>query len=291
MMNPEPYPFITILMPIYNGIEFMKESVASVFAQQGLSPSMWELIIGINGHPKNSPTYIEANEIVRKLRLIFVNGMDFQVSIIDLYDLTIKGKSAALNKMVNSYTNLQSNWIALLDVDDVWHPHKLMTQIKFLIPIKEMNTSIMYPAYDVVGSQSIYFGTDAGKKDGLSPEIPVGNLSGFDFLKVNPIINSSVIIRKKYAIWNSAEDGVEDYDLWLSLKLRNCLFYNCPEKLIRHRLHNSSAFNSSKGGNNNKVIALKQKYVSQFRENIHTHSSTICNNIMKCLLHRHTNSS
>ena len=39
---------ISILMPIYNGIELINESVMSIIQQKY---THWELIIGINGHP------------------------------------------------------------------------------------------------------------------------------------------------------------------------------------------------------------------------------------------------
>ena len=42
---------ITILIPIYNGIEYLEESIESVKKQTFKD---WELIIGINGHPANS---------------------------------------------------------------------------------------------------------------------------------------------------------------------------------------------------------------------------------------------
>jgi len=44
---------ITILLPIYNGIEFIDECVSSIHYQ---SFKNWELIIGINGH---SEIYIQ----------------------------------------------------------------------------------------------------------------------------------------------------------------------------------------------------------------------------------------
>lgn len=37
---------------------------------------------------------------------------------------------------------------------------------------------------------------------------------------------------------------LEDYDLWLRLRNQNKLFYNVNEPLVRHRIHNNSAFNS-----------------------------------------------
>ena len=45
---------ISILMPIYNGVEFIDESVSSILSQ---TYTDWELLIGINGHPENSEVY------------------------------------------------------------------------------------------------------------------------------------------------------------------------------------------------------------------------------------------
>ena len=50
---------ISILIPIYNGIEFIEESVSSVLNQ---TYDQWELLIGINGHPQNSDVYKIAKE-------------------------------------------------------------------------------------------------------------------------------------------------------------------------------------------------------------------------------------
>ena len=55
---------ISILMPIYNGIEFIDESVSSVLRQ---TYGDWELLIGINGHPPNSDIYIKAKEYEKKV--------------------------------------------------------------------------------------------------------------------------------------------------------------------------------------------------------------------------------
>ena len=73
-------------------------------------------------------------------------------------------------------------------------------------------------------------------------------------IKEMPIINSSSIIKKELCYWNSEWDGIEDYNLWLKLRKQNKQFYNCSEILVRHRIHNDSAFNAK--GNNNKVDNL-----------------------------------
>ena len=207
---------ISILMPIYNGIEFIDESVSSVLRQ---TYGDWELLIGINGHPPNSDIYIKAKEYEKK---------SSKIRVYDFYD--IKGKSNTLNKML---LLCKYNYIALLDVDDIWHDQKLQVQTGFL------------GLYDVIGSNCIWF----GDREGVVPTIPVGDISNFDFSLVNPIINSSCIIRKNLCHWN--ENGIEDYDLWIKLRKQNKKFFNYKEILVKHRIHQASAFNAK--GNNNKV--------------------------------------
>ena len=212
---------ISIVIPIYNGIEFIHESVGSVINQ---TYDKWELLIGINGHSENSEVYQIAKH--------YEND---KFRVLDFY--TIKGKSNTLNEMMK-YCNY--DYIAILDVDDIWHPEKLTIQSNYL-------------QYDVIGTQCIYFGDRSG-----SPTIHVGDISTFNFFSVNPIINSSSIIRKELCYWNNEWDGIEDYDLWLTLRKQNKTFYNCKENLVKHRIISTSAFNSK--GNHNKVPNLLLKH-------------------------------
>ena len=210
---------ISILIPIYNGIEFICESVSSVLRQ---TYGEWELIIGINGHPKDSSVYKIAKEYEK---------MTNKIRVLDLYE--IKGKSNALNEMIKycSY-----DYVSILDVDDIWHEQKLEIQSQLL------------NKFDVIGSNCVWF----GDRPGIVPHIPVGDISNYDFSIVNPMINSSSVIRKELCHWN--ENGIEDYDLWLKLRNQNNKFFNFKEILVKHRIHNASAFNSK--GNDNKVDNL-----------------------------------
>jgi len=211
---------ISILIPVYNGIEFIDDSVGSVLNQ---TYTGWELIIGVNGHPENSEVYQRA-----------LHYESDKIKVLDFHQ--IKGKSNALNEMVK---HCSYDHIAILDVDDVWHENKLETQLPFISD------------YDVVGSQCIYFGDD---REGTVPTIPTSDISNYDFFRGNPVINSSAIIRKELCQWDSKFDGVEDYDLWLTLRAKNKRFYNCAQVHVKHRLHPESAFNAK--GNNNLVSDL-----------------------------------
>ncbi len=212
-------------MPIYNGIEFIDESVPSIIAQ---TYDKWELLIVINGHPENSEVY----KIAKKYQEI-----NNKIRVFDFYN--VKGKSNTLNQAIK-YCNY--DYIALLDVDDIWHEKKLEIQSKKLCD------------YDVIGSRCVWI----GDRPGIVPKIPTGDISNYNFSSVNPMINSSSIIKKSLCYWESEHDGIEDYDLWLRLRKLNKQFYNYSEILVKHRIHSESAFNAK--GNHNNVPDLLKKH-------------------------------
>ena len=217
---------ISILIPIHNGIEFIDASVTSVISQRY---TKWELIIGVNGHPFDSQVFKETQKFEK-----FSTNIN-KITVLDLYN--INGKANALNEMVKYASG---NYIALLDVDDIWHIDKLYAQ------------SIFLELYDVIGSKCVYF----GDMNGIIPSIPTGDLKNVNFKLVNPIINSSVLIRKELCHWE--ENGIEDYDLWLLLREKKKSFFNVDNVLVYHRIHSESAFNSH--GHTDKLKELMKKY-------------------------------
>jgi glycosyltransferase involved in cell wall biosynthesis len=203
----------------------------------------WELLIGVNGHNQNSEVYKKAK---------IYESLDKRIKVFDFYN--IRGKSNTLNEMIK---HCNYNFIALLDVDDIWHYKKLELQSKLL------------SNYDIIGSNCVWF----GDIENVVPKIPVNDFSNFNFIEVNPIINSSSIIRKELCHWN--ENGIEDYDLWLTLWKQKRRFFNCPEILVKHRIHKASAFNSK--GNNDKVTPLLASHGFTRKENINSYMKEVKN--------------
>ena len=217
---------ISILIPIYNGVEFLDQSLSSVIRQ---THKTWEVLIGINGVSPNSIIEEKASEVVRQL------NKDDRYDIRVIYYET-KGKPATLNKMV---LDAKYSYIAILDVDDIWIDVKLEKQLKYL------------DIYDVVGTGCRYF----GDYDHF-PNLPYGDLRYFNFLQFNPIINSSAIIKKECAYWDE-DEFLEDYDLWLRLFNEKKKFFNVDDYLVLHRIHKDSNFN---GTNHLHVEGLKNKW-------------------------------
>jgi len=217
---------ISILLPIYNGIEYIEESVSSILDQ---TFTEWELLIGINGHPPNSDIFLKAKTLESEKIKVF----DFDLNI-------VKGKSETLNELLK-YCSF--DYVALIDVDDIWLPTKLDIQVSII----QLNI------YDVIGTNGIYFGDKSHKID-----IPSGDLNNLNFKNYNPVINSSVIIKKELCFWKN--DCIEDYELWLRLKKEEKRFYNCNEILIKHRIYPNSFFNSKGNSDEENLKKLLDLY-------------------------------
>lgn len=198
--------FVTILTPLFNGIEYFEECYNSVINQTETS---WKWIIGINGHEKDS---------------IKLNISDPRISI-TYYET--KGKVNTLNEMMKY---VDTEYICLLDVDDVWFPNKLEVQMSILKK---------YSFIDVLSSGCQYIG-----ELNHIPSIPSGVITLETLFNINPMINSSIIMKKEYGFWINRYN-LEDYDLWFRLVLENKLLVSIPEPLIYHRIHSASAFNNS----------------------------------------------
>lgn len=223
---------IFVLIPLYNGIEYLPEAIHSVLQQ---TYTNWKILVGINGHGDNS------HHVANQVRAI---SNDTRIEII-IQPPEINNKSKSLNHLVGLLALLGPGpWVALLDADDAWLPRKLEAQVA---------AASENPQCEVIGTHCAYFGSLSG-----SPRIPLGLIPRKATLEVNPIINSSVLLKTKYARWNELlfKEGYEDYELWLTLDFQGVRMFNVPEILVRHRIHPTSFFNTNTGD----TTALKKRF-------------------------------
>lgn len=205
---------VDIIIPVYNGIQFLEECVQSILLQ---THSEFIIHIGVNGHGSDGGV---AGAIAK-----YIESQDSRVKVYIL-DATVRNKVDALNVLVQ-YTT--SDWIALCDCDDKWHPNKLASQISV--------TGVA----DVIGTGAEYFGEHTGY-----PQVPYGVFSGQVCETANPFINSSVLLKRELCNWEYPEyvTALEDYYMWMKLALRGARFYNVDAPLTLHRIYSQSAFNS-----------------------------------------------
>jgi teichuronic acid biosynthesis glycosyltransferase TuaG len=201
---------ISILMPLYNGLEFLNESIGSVLNQ---SFTEWELLIGANGL-----SIKECNDVLK-------NISKYNNDQVHIIFYSFKGKCRTLNELIKKS---QYEYICLLDADDYWMPQKLMRQLRYI------------ERYDVVGTNSEYFEDKTG-----SPRIFLGKLIPTMFSYQNPMISSSIMMKKEDAHWDENWEGLDDYNLWLNLLQKGKTFYNIPQILVQHRIYSNSYYNNS----------------------------------------------
>ncbi|NBV76981.1 glycosyltransferase [bacterium] len=216
--------WVSILTPIYNGIEFLEQCAMSVCLQECSHLDIhftWEWLIGINGHGDGGDVLQKAIHVQKKC---IGHIGDCAIHVINLPNA--RGKADALNALKERAIG---EWVAILDCDDTWQREKLLFQRVTIDTI---------PDIQVVGTFCKYF----GELQTNGPSLPVGRISQSKFWESNPIINSSVLIRKELANWED-RFGLDDYDLWLRLIKRGVKFFNVPEYLVYHRIHSGSFFN------------------------------------------------
>jgi|LauGreDrversion4_2_1035121.scaffolds.fasta_scaffold24636_7 glycosyltransferase involved in cell wall biosynthesis len=211
--------FISILTPVFNGVEFLEQCIRSVRSQT--FPD-WELWIGVNGHGNDGG-------MVAQVASYFATS-DSRIHVV-IQGPPLKGKVESLNHLVSLTT---TDWIAVLDCDDLWESRKLEKQVQ----------AIHSYASDaaVIGTFCQYFGERHGNLI-----LESGYIDPIVLEYHNPIINSSSLIRREYCTWEYEEnhDGIfEDFYLWMNICLSGKKMYNIPEFLVWHRIHKSSAFNS-----------------------------------------------
>jgi len=229
--------FITILIPLYNGIEFLEECIDSIIAQTFTD---WNVLIGINGHGEDGGLIVNT---VKKM-----TEKDSRIQYI-IQPPPLQGKVESLNHMVCVTT---SDWIALIDCDDKWENNKLERQVE----------ALHHAAKDaaVIGTYARIFGE---RDDYLT--LSAGYINPAELERHNPIVNSSVLIRKEFCTWEYNEytgNALEDYNLWMHICLLDKKLYNVPEYLTWHRIHSTSAFNS-KGHSNDSIRAAYSKRLNK----------------------------
>ncbi len=208
---------ISILLPTYNGEKFIKESIDSILNQ---TFTEWELLIAFNGTTDNSKKIVNEYD-------------DSRIRIFDYGD--DKGKAKTLNKLL---LNAKYNWIALQDDDDVWLEKKLEKQLKYI------------NHYDIIGTKISYIDENLNFKGTPNLSTKHKNIVKRSLSGDNQIANTSAIFKKIDALeingWNTSIDGIEDFDFWLRLIKNNKKTVNLSEKLVLHRIHANSNFNTKK---------------------------------------------
>lgn len=200
-------PIISVVMPVYNGEEYLKDAIDSVLSQ---SFKNFEFIIVNDGSVDKTEEIILS---YKDERIIYLKN------IVNLKIVLTLNKGIA---------NAKGKYIARMDADDVSYPDRFEKQLNFM----ENN-----PQVGVCGTWVNTFGKN--RVDHIY-QYPVSSEDiKITLMFCSPFAHPSILMRKclfDSYIYDEAFKKAEDYHLWCKIKNATC-FGNIPEVLLDYRIH------------------------------------------------------
>ena len=175
---------ISIITPLYNAEKFIASTIESVLAQ---SYQKWEMIIVDDNSSDTSvdivDKYIKNDDRIKYIKLNKQHGPG-------------GARNIAIEKAKGQY-------IAFLDADDLWMPHKLETQLDFM---QINNLAFTYSSYGLIDEYGNDIGTFHTKEtisyDSMLKTCSVGCLTAiYDVNKLGKIYMPEMFKGEDYAAW------------------------------------------------------------------------------------------
>lgn len=215
-------PLVSIIIPVYNGSNYLKEAIESALNQ---TYSNIEILVINDGSNDNGKT--------EKIALSFGNKIRY-------FSKDNGGVSTALNYGISQ---MKGEWFSWLSHDDIYFPQKIEYQINAL---KNSNTSC-----DIVrcNTKSV----DAYGNEIFRPKKKIdGELSGEEMLKAHllkevGLYGCSLLISKRVFDDVGGFDTelrlMQDEDLWIRIMFADYRFISISDELVNIRVHKGQTTN------------------------------------------------
>lgn len=210
-------PFITVLMTVYNGRRYLRQSIESVLKQRY---SDFEFLIIDDASTDESGEFIKAYD-------------DSRIRIIR--NSSNRGQTASLNIGLRE---ARGEYIARIDADDIAFPHWLESQVSFL----EKNGEV-----DVLSAGLVTFDENGQGKTYFSPSCREDFL--LKAIIKSPVNHGSALIKKvailKIGGYNNDYKIAADYGVWTNILRQNGRVSSNPSIVmaIRRRAESESEKN------------------------------------------------
>jgi len=208
-------PTISVVMPVFNGEKFLRESIESILNQ---SYKDFEFLIIYDKSTDNTASIIQEFErIDSRICVLYGDG---------------DGIIGALNKGIRES---KGAFIVRHDADDISLIQRLEVQHKFIKDNK----------LDICGGDYISIGKDGFSKN--SHIVPKSDVEILLTMASNvPFAHPSVMIKKSFLIDNELNYGAyghkiaEDLDLWMRMYNKGAKFGNVDACILKYRMLSNS---------------------------------------------------
>lgn len=201
---------VSIIMPSYNCVDSIRQSIDSVISQNYES---WELLITDDCSCDGTIELILSYSLLDKRIKIFRNSYN-------------QGAGASRN---NSIKYAGGRFIAFLDSDDVWHKDKLKKQIDFML---EHSYALTYTAYEKMSMSG----------EVIHSIIPPDKIGYNELLKSNVIGCLTAVYDAKVLgkVYMPTIRKRQDMALWLKILEKIDCAYCLNESLAFYRVGNNT---------------------------------------------------
>jgi glycosyltransferase involved in cell wall biosynthesis len=232
----ETRPAVSVIMPIYNGERYVQEALDSVFAQSFCD---YDVVCVDDGSTDRSLQLLEQY----RSRLTVIKQAN-------------AGQSAARNQGVHASTG---RYLAFLDQDDRWYPHKLVQQVELLEARSDV--VLVYCNSDRMDSEGHVIQVGATKSEQPSArESLLGRLIGEGL-----VLPSSMLIRRdvfeRVGGFDPQLRGFEDFDLCARLTQQGEIAF-LEESGMCYRAH-EGGFNRAGGLT---IVRSRERFLLRMRE-------------------------
>ena len=230
-------PKISLIMSVYNGEDYLAETVESVLCQ---TFTEWEFII-INDCSTDNTSKILAEYASKDARVkVHTNETNLRLP-------------SSLNKALSL---AEGKYIARMDADDICMPDRLQKQYDFM----EANPNVdLSSCRFLTLKNGVYSsGGCGGKGDSESIKALL--------LVTNPILHPGIIAKAdviKELGYDKNFTCTEDMELWTRFVLNNKRVEILSEYLMIYRLHDKQITETTLDKQKNEVIKIQKTYLSQ----------------------------
>ena len=207
-------PLVSIVMPTYNRLQYLRAAIGSVFAQ---TVPDWELVIADDGSDRETRSYLQSLTESPRVRILLRPHCGVPAVV----------RNAGLAEASGAY-------VAFLDSDDEWMPQKLERQLTALRARPERRWS--YTGYLLIDDA----GTAKPRTAYQERARPQGSILAALLANDVDIWTPAVVVERKLLVhlggFNPRLVLFEDYDLWLRLATQSDIDL-VDEPLIGVRRH------------------------------------------------------
>jgi glycosyltransferase involved in cell wall biosynthesis len=247
-------PQFSVIMKSYNHEKFIAECIESVLGQDF---GDFELIIVDDASNDLSRQIIDSYAV-----------KDPRIQVI--FHEVNKGISKTVNDGIDA---ARGQFVAQIDSDDVWAPHKLTKQLAILERDEDL---IVWSAGKIIDDSGRSAGKSFNERLRANPKKKSGNIWQ-QLLRRNFILGSSVVYKKQNLgkiRYDERLPYMNDYKFYLELA-RNHEFYCIAEPLVHYRIHERNTLAGYGAESKNRLRLAGKEHISICEEALQQYGGEI----------------